>query len=207
MRKNSKSPLDDVSLVLCGEAGQGIKTVERILTRILKRAGYHVFACSEFMSRIRGGSNSTTIRVSTRRRAAPLKRIDFCVPFHAEALKHLASRLSAESVILGDRRILGRDPSGEPWRVINVPFGGIAEEVGGPLFLNMVAVGVVTGLFALDPRKLTVVLRRYFAEKDSEMIEKNIAAADKGFSEGSPIAVRSRAFQTRANSHGLRNHG
>lgn len=52
MREKSKRLPDDVSLVLCGEAGQGVKTVEGILTRILKRAGYHVFACREFMSRV-----------------------------------------------------------------------------------------------------------------------------------------------------------
>ncbi len=187
MREKLKRLSDDVSLVLCGEAGQGIKTVEGILTRILKRAGYHVFSCSEFMSRIRGGSNSTTIRISTRRRAAPLERIDFCIPFHAEALKHLAGRLSAESVILGDRRILGLEPSGEFWNVIDVPFGGIAEEIGGPLFLNMVAVGVVSGLFDLDAGTLTAVLRRYFAGKESGMIETNIAAADKGYLEGAEL--------------------
>ena len=56
----------DASIVLCGAAGQGIQTVEHLLTRILKQAGYHVFSSSEFMSRIRGGSNSTEIRISSR---------------------------------------------------------------------------------------------------------------------------------------------
>lgn len=35
---------EDVSIVLCGEAGQGIQTVEHILTRTLKLSGYHVFS-------------------------------------------------------------------------------------------------------------------------------------------------------------------
>mgnify|MGYP000278906337 CR=1 FL=1 len=34
---------EDLSIVLCGQAGQGVQTVEFLLTRILKRAGYHVF--------------------------------------------------------------------------------------------------------------------------------------------------------------------
>ena len=54
---------DDVSIVLGGEAGQGIQSMEHVLIHVLKRAGYHVFGTQEYMSRIRGGSNSTEIRV------------------------------------------------------------------------------------------------------------------------------------------------
>ncbi len=55
---------EDISIVLCGQAGQGVQTVEFLLTRLLKLAGHHVFATKEYMSRIRGGANSTTIRVA-----------------------------------------------------------------------------------------------------------------------------------------------
>ncbi|MGD8500930.1 MAG: 2-oxoacid:acceptor oxidoreductase family protein, partial [Phycisphaerales bacterium] len=57
---------NDLSVVLCGQAGQGIQTVEHLLTRILKLAGYNVFATKEYMSRVRGGMNSTQIRVGSK---------------------------------------------------------------------------------------------------------------------------------------------
>ncbi|MBA7660129.1 hypothetical protein ES703_68128 [subsurface metagenome] len=47
---------DYVSIVLAGEAGQGIQTVEHILARVLKLSGYNVFSSKEYMSRIRGGN-------------------------------------------------------------------------------------------------------------------------------------------------------
>jgi len=47
---------DEVSIVLCGEAGQGINTIELILVNILKKAGYNIFATKEYMSRIRGAA-------------------------------------------------------------------------------------------------------------------------------------------------------
>ena len=34
--------IDDISIVLCGAAGQGIQTVEALLTKTLKRSGYNV---------------------------------------------------------------------------------------------------------------------------------------------------------------------
>ena len=56
--------MSDFSIVLCGAAGQGIQTIEYALTRALKLSGFNVFATKEYMSRIRGGSNSTEIRIS-----------------------------------------------------------------------------------------------------------------------------------------------
>lgn len=35
---------DDLTVVPAGEAGQGIQTIETLLTRLLKTGGYHVFA-------------------------------------------------------------------------------------------------------------------------------------------------------------------
>jgi 2-oxoglutarate ferredoxin oxidoreductase subunit alpha len=54
MVNRSAESKDYVSIVLAGEAGQGIQTVEYILTRVLKLSGYNVFASKEYMSRIRG---------------------------------------------------------------------------------------------------------------------------------------------------------
>jgi len=76
---------DDISIVLCGEAGQGIQTVEHLLTRTLKLAGHNVFSTQEFMSRIRGGSNSTSIRVSSKGVSAPVDRADILIVAPATA--------------------------------------------------------------------------------------------------------------------------
>ena len=62
MRNLLSDKRDSLSIVLAGEAGQGIQTVEYILIRVLKLAGYNISSNKEFMSRIRGGTNSTEIR-------------------------------------------------------------------------------------------------------------------------------------------------
>ena len=89
--------LKDISIVLCGAAGQGIQTVEELLTKTLKKTGYHVFATREYMSRVRGGVNSTTIRVSSKPVRAFLDRIDLLIPLNEEALPHLKERISSET--------------------------------------------------------------------------------------------------------------
>ena len=118
---------EDVSLVLCGEAGQGIQTVEDLLTKTLKRSGFHVCAVKEYMSRIRGGHNSITIRVGSRRVAAPVNRIDVLVPLSRGAVAHVAERLDAESIVLADLDALDDIETPGGASLIDVPFCGWQE--------------------------------------------------------------------------------
>ena len=79
---------NDVTIVLGGEAGQGIQTIEFVLSRVLKRSGYHVFSTKEYMSRVRGGSNTVTLRVSDRPVAALTHDIDLLMPLHLPHTLH-----------------------------------------------------------------------------------------------------------------------
>ena len=94
---------DNISLVLCGAAGQGIQTVEELLTKTLKKSGYYVFATREYMSRVRGGVNSTAIRISSKSVRAFSEKIDFLFPLNEKAIPHLKKGLTSESVIIGEK--------------------------------------------------------------------------------------------------------
>ena len=93
---------EDVSIVLCGEAGQGIQTVETILVQAIKKGGYHVFSTKEYMSRVRGGENSTEIRVSSKRVISYVDKIDILLSLSKGAVPHLENRISSKTVIMGD---------------------------------------------------------------------------------------------------------
>ena len=95
-------PKDNVSVVICGEAGQGIQTVETILVQALKRSGYHIFSTKEYMSRVRGGYNSTQIRVSSHRVSSYVNRIDILFVLSSGAIKHLEDKISPDTFIIGD---------------------------------------------------------------------------------------------------------
>ncbi len=170
---------EDVSIVLCGAAGQGIQTVEHILTQTLKLSGYHVFSSEEYMSRIRGGSNSTLIRVSSNRVSAPVDRIDLLIPFSPGAISHVQKGISPETVLLGEKKIVENEYLGN--RVFNVPFSEIASEVGGPIYTNTVAVALLAGLLGVEREVLNQYLRHHFAGKDETIVHKNIEAVRRGY--------------------------
>jgi len=171
---------DDVSIVLCGEAGQGIQTVERLLTRVMKQAGFNVFSTKEYMSRVRGGSNSTEIRISSKRRTAFVNRIDILIPLDKDAITHLACRISEKTLIIGEKEKLG--DTGCP--VIDVPFTKIAASVGGIIYANTVAVGMIMGLFRIELDILNEFLGRFFHAKSADVIQKNKEAGAKGYEIG-----------------------
>ena len=172
----------DASIVLCGAAGQGIQTVEHLLTRILKQAGYHVFSSSEFMSRIRGGSNSTEIRISSRPVSAFVDRVDILFAFNETAIPHLQAqgRISPDTVIVGEEANLrgATNPTHE------IPLTEIATEVGNRIYANTVAVGVVAGLLGVDTQIMAGYLRQHFAKRSEEIISANVEAGQRGYAIG-----------------------
>ncbi|MCK5768619.1 MAG: 2-oxoacid:acceptor oxidoreductase subunit alpha, partial [Candidatus Atribacteria bacterium] len=165
-----------MSLVLCGEAGQGIQTIEGLLTRIFKLAGLNVFATKEYMSRVRGGSNSTQIIISNRKVSAPLNRIDILIPLDKSALPHLRNRIGKDTIILGEKeKVL---PERE---IIDIPFTRIAKEIGSPIFSNVVAVGLIASLFKVDQQiPLEYTKKRFFA-KGEKIIQGNMTAIKRGY--------------------------
>ncbi|MDO8566427.1 MAG: 2-oxoacid:acceptor oxidoreductase subunit alpha [Candidatus Moranbacteria bacterium] len=176
----------DISLVLGGAAGMGVQTVEALLVQVLKREGYHVFASKEYMSRIRGGSNSTEIRLTDKKRSAFVKRIDFLFAMDKDVIPHLKGRISKETIVLGEReKVCGAAPE---CHAIDIPFTRFANELGNPLYTSTVAVGVALGILRADEGVFENYLREHFARKGEEVVKKNIEAAEKGYAFGKHIA-------------------
>lgn len=175
----------DISLVLGGAAGQGVQTVEAVLVSVLKRAGYNVFASKEYMSRIRGGSNSTEIRLTNKKRASYVERIDLLFAMDKDVIPHLERRIGKNTIILGERE---KVCSATECHVVDIPFTRFANELGNPIFTSTVAVGVALGILNADEKIFEDYLREHFARKGEEVVQKNIEAAQKGYAFGKHLA-------------------
>jgi 2-oxoglutarate ferredoxin oxidoreductase subunit alpha len=175
--------MKDISIVLCGEAGQGIQTVENILVSILKLSGYFVFSAREFMSRIRGGSNSTEIRVSDEPVNSFVEKINILIPLDEKAVDHVKWRIDKDTIIIGKKDFI----EGESKKTFEVPFTELAKEAGNKLYANTVTVGVLSGMLDVDFDIVKDFIRDYFKKKDRKIIEGNIEAAKKGYEIGKDL--------------------
>ena len=170
----------DISIVLCGQAGQGIQTVEKLLTLISKTAGYNVFATKEYMSRVRGGMNSTLIRISDKPVKTFVDRIDILVPLNKGAIRHLEKRIDPETIIVGEKDVCA-DELKDKSQFFDIPFTKIASDIGNKVYLNMVAVGALISVLSIKPEKAIDCLKQFFEGKPQEILEKNIEALKKGY--------------------------
>lgn len=187
MRNLLSDKRDSLSIVLAGEAGQGIQTVEYILIRVLKLAGYNISSSKEFMSRIRGGTNSTEIRVSSKRVQAFTERIDILVPLNKGAMRHVKERISPDTIILGEKENFQKDYKQSRDNVIDIPFSQIASEIGGRIYANTVAIGLISALFRVEAEILKDFIKKHFSGKGGKIIRNNIEAGNKGYEIGSDL--------------------
>ena len=174
---------DDLTIVIAGQAGQGIQSVAHLLTHILKLQGFHVFATAEYMSRVRGGINSTTIRISSEKRDAYRSSIDLFVSLDPRSFAYYKERFTAQTMFMGFR-----DATFCKDCVMEVNFNGIAQSVGGMLFANTVAAGAILGLMSADEQHAREYLRTFFVKKGVDVIKRNQDALSRGFKMGAHFA-------------------
>ena len=54
----------DLTIKIGGAAGQGLDTIGSVLSKSLLKSGFYVFSTQYYLSRIRGGHNTSQIRIS-----------------------------------------------------------------------------------------------------------------------------------------------
>ena len=182
---------NDFSVVLCGAAGQGIQTFEGLLTKTLKRSGFNVFATREYMSRVRGGVNSTSIRVASRPVRAFIERIDILIPLNEEAIPHLRERITPQTLILGESRFIPTDLDIK-FEKVTIPFEEIAEDLGRKIFTNIISLGVICGIFNANKYTLHAALTENFKSKGQGIVDENIKAANKGFEIAADLIINNK---------------
>ena len=188
---NTANSKTEVSIVLCGQAGMGIQTVEGLLTRILCAAGFNIFATKEYMSRVRGGANSTLIRVSSQPVRSYCDKIDILIPLNKGAIEHTADRISSDTIVLAEEEVVSKDAAGW-YNIFNIPFTKIAAGLGSTVYSNVVAMGAVAAFFGIDQQMISVFLSKRFASKSPDIISNNIKAAESGFKIASELVSSGR---------------
>ncbi len=174
-------------MVLSGQAGQGLQTLESLLVKIFKLSGYNVYSYSEFMSRIRGGNNSTQIRVSSRRVNSYTKRIDIFVPMGEGAMERFHDRITHETVILGPREFIEKRYLDEVFPCIDIPLRDLSEKAGGAVYTSAIMIGILSALFYVDEHLMNDEITRFFSPGGESRLRKNLAAAGIGYDAGTRL--------------------
>ncbi len=175
---------NDISIVICGHAGQGIETVSEVLLKVFKKCHYNVFSCKEYMSRVRGGLNSAQIRVSSSPQNCYSEKIDILIALCKGAIEHLKDKVSKDTLILYECEC--DCPQIKAYKHIETPLIKTAKEIGDTVYANMVGAGVILGIFSSQECHIKDFISQKFVNTP-QYKENNILAAQKGFEIGQEI--------------------
>ena len=162
----------DFNILIGGEAGQGLKTVDNILGKILFREGFNIFSSKDFMSRIRGGHNFMQLRISDEELYGPDNDLDLLIALNEESVEIHRDQLKDDGIVLieGENEVIDG-------RTILVPASVIAEDIN-PKGVNTVFVGAALKIMNLELDTARSVVEEYF---DDELVEDNIKLLERGY--------------------------
>lgn len=90
----------ETSLIIAGAAGDGINTLSALLEKIFKRRGFEIFSYKNYMSRVRGGYNFTTMRITEKKVFSLVEKADFLIALNAEGILNASSHLKEGGLLL-----------------------------------------------------------------------------------------------------------
>ncbi len=158
------------NIVIGGEAGQGLVTVGRLLSRILVGEGYRIVVTQGYQSRIRGGHNTFEVRVSPDALEAPAEEIDILVALDDATAALHAADLSPRALVIADEASGGGDE-----RRLGVPFKDLAPAA----VRNIAALGIVCAVLGLEEESAARIVDEVFGAKHPEKAEANRSALAK----------------------------
>ncbi len=173
-----------LSIVLSGEAGQGLQTIEDFLVKTISNK-YYVFSTHEVMSRVRGGNNSVEIRVSNNPVYGYQEAIDVLFLLNDHSLYRLRERIHENTLVFGDQEILAEeDIQFLAERFTHLPIEELASQAGSVLYSNTLLFGLIAGMLDLNTQFALGQIAGRFASKKESMITGNQDAFNAGYKLG-----------------------
>jgi len=136
--------MKEISILIGGKAGDGIRQAGHTLARLLNRIGYRIFFYDDYPSLIRGGHNFSIIRASKKKIEAHKEKVDLIVALNQDAVEKHKHRLNSGGMILYDSKKVEAQGVG-------VDFMGIVKELeGSPIMRNTAALGALAKVLNIE---------------------------------------------------------
>jgi len=178
----ASSMQEDLNWAIGGEAGDGIDSTGKIFAQALSRAGRHVYTSKDFASRIRGGYTAYKIRTSVDRVESVVDRLDILIALTERTIDENMGELHDGSVIIYDGERTSMQDVEIPDNMIglDIPLKSLAEDAGGAIMRNVVALGVACEVANFPIENLDASLEKRFKNKGQAIVDNNQKAARLG---------------------------
>ena len=174
---------NEMSIMIAGDAGQGVESSGAGFCLALARAGLHVFALQDYRSQIRGGHNFYQIRIGQRPPYGHSDPVHLLLALTPESVAlHLDSIAEGGAVIFPDKFQIDEAPLKQRGLFVDaLPLMAIAEEHGSRLMVNTAALGAAAGITEFPLEFMESVIRDNFARKGEQIVDSNLKVAQAAY--------------------------
>ncbi len=176
-------PKSDIIIRIGGEGGEGVISTGDMFTIGAARTGFHVFTFRTYPAEIKGGHAWYQIRVSDRPVLSMGDGVDVLIAYDLEAYERHAPQVNDGGVIIYDSERVKAPEALDGRGIITyaIPLQKMArEELDFQRGKNVLALGVMAGLFGLSPSGLENLVRARLHRR-AELLEKNLKSLHHGY--------------------------
>ena len=177
---------NELTIRIGGAAGDGVESSSAGFCKALARGGLHLFGLPDYYSRIRGGHNFYSIRISDRPLYSHAEPVHLLLALTEETIPRHRDKLVEGGAIVYDSNQMSAERSpGEAVRYLGLSLSDVAKEKAGTVLArNTVALGVAAGMTGFDLEPLESIIRENFSRKGQAVVDGNLAAVETGYQEG-----------------------
>jgi len=157
----------DVSILVGGQAGDGIKQSGVITAKIFNELGYYVFVYDDYQSLVKGGHNFSVIRVSDKKVCSHKDRVELLVAFNQDTIEKHSWR-TKEIIYDKDKvKVKGTGINASEW----------ANKKGSSLLRNSIFIGAICKYMGVDLKIAEKIIKESF----HKFLDENIEALKFGY--------------------------
>ncbi|MGC8610081.1 MAG: 2-oxoacid:acceptor oxidoreductase subunit alpha [Thermoplasmata archaeon] len=173
--------INDFTVRIGGQAGDGSLATGELLSRYLRRAGYYVATDKDFPSRIRGGHTSYAIRGSEKKIYSIHDKIDALLAFDDDSLKLHLNEIETGGALIYDSSRAKISIDRKDIRIIGLPFTIKAKnELGNEIIKNTMSLGILTKIFGLDIELMKETISDTYKKRGEKILKDNLRAYEIG---------------------------
>jgi len=177
-------PTNDMTILIGGDAGQGLDSSGAGFCKALARSGLHVFSVQNNRSRIRGGHNFYVIKTSDQPIKSWTEPVQLIVALTEESIDIHQSKLVSGGAVIFDSEMKVDKTKFQKKKIkpIEVPLSKIAKDSGGSkVMANTAALGAVAGLTGFPIEYIFSVIKDNFKKKGDKVVETNSKVAQETY--------------------------
>jgi len=145
--------MQDYSVLIGGQAGDGIRQAGTLAARLLSSLGYRIYFWDDYPSLIRGGHNFSLIRACETGIQAYKESVDIVVALNEETAKKHQWRLGQGGVLIYDEDVFKAEGCG-------LKLTSMVKEAGGkPVMRNVAALGAIARSLGIEWEVLEAVIK------------------------------------------------